>query len=105
MRTRPVGASRGGNRAWERRPRTPSSAGGSGRARRLMPAMMPAGRDNRRMLAAQQLSQVFPLGSRLNARGRLEVGGCDTIELAREFGTPAYVMAEDDLRARARAVT
>jgi diaminopimelate decarboxylase len=49
------------------------------------------------------LSAVFPLGSRLNERGRLEVGGCDTIELAREFGTPAYVVAEDDLRARARA--
>jgi diaminopimelate decarboxylase len=49
------------------------------------------------------LSAVFPLGSRLNELGRLEVGGCDTIELAREFGTPAYVVAEDDLRARARA--
>ena len=49
------------------------------------------------------LSDVFPLGSRLNEAGRLEVGGCDTIELAREFGTPAYVVAEDDLRARARA--
>jgi len=46
---------------------------------------------------------VFPLGSRLNERGRVEVGGCDTVELAREFGTPAYVVAEDDLRARARA--
>jgi diaminopimelate decarboxylase len=45
----------------------------------------------------------FPLGSRVNERGRLEVGGCDTLELAREFGTPAYVVAEDDLRARARA--
>jgi diaminopimelate decarboxylase len=49
------------------------------------------------------LSSVFPLGSRLNERGRLEVGGCDAIELAREFGTPAYVVAEDDLRSRARA--
>jgi diaminopimelate decarboxylase len=52
---------------------------------------------------AQSLERVFPLGSRVNERGRLEVGGCDTIELAREFGTPAYVVAEDDLRARARA--
>ncbi len=52
---------------------------------------------------AESLARVFPLGSRVNARGRLEVGGCDTIELAREFGTPAYVVAEDDLRARARA--
>jgi diaminopimelate decarboxylase len=60
-------------------------------------------RDNRPpMLAAQQLSAVFPLGSRLNERGRLEIGGCDAIELAREFGTPAYVVSEDDLRSRAR---
>jgi diaminopimelate decarboxylase len=45
---------------------------------------------------------VFPSGTRVNARGRLEVGGCDAVELAREFGTPAYVVAEDDLRMRAR---
>ncbi len=37
--------------------------------------------------------------------GRLAIGGCDAVELARAFGTPAYVMAEDDLRARARAFT
>ena len=34
--------------------------------------------------------------------GRLAIGGCDVLELAREFGTPAYIVAEDDLRARAR---
>ncbi|MGH2904876.1 MAG: diaminopimelate decarboxylase family protein, partial [Solirubrobacteraceae bacterium] len=55
------------------------------------------------MATRTSLSNVFPLGSRLNERGRLEVGGCDAIELAKEFGTPAYVVAEDDLRARARA--
>jgi diaminopimelate decarboxylase len=49
------------------------------------------------------LSPVFPLGSRVNEQGHLEIGGCDAVELAREFGTPAYVVAEDDLRARARA--
>jgi diaminopimelate decarboxylase len=54
-------------------------------------------------LAASHLSHVLPLGARINERDRLEVGGCDTVELAREFGTPAYVVAEDDLRARARA--
>ena len=52
---------------------------------------------------AQALERVFPIGSRVNERGRLEIGGCDVLELAREFGTPAYVVAEDDLRARARA--
>src|SRR3954454_6492354 len=48
------------------------------------------------------VSHVYPIGSRLNERGRLEVGGCDVIELADEFGTPAYVYAADDIRARAR---
>ena len=45
---------------------------------------------------------VYPEGSSAQD-GRLRIGGCDAVELAREFGTPAYVMAEDDLRARARA--
>ena len=54
-------------------------------------------------MAALALSHVLPLGSRLNGQGRIEVGGCDLVELAREFGTPAYVYAEDDMRARARA--
>jgi diaminopimelate decarboxylase len=56
-------------------------------------------------MAAVAVSHVYPLGSRLNERGRLEVGGCDVVELAREFGTPAYVYAEDDMRARARSYT
>jgi diaminopimelate decarboxylase len=60
-------------------------------------------RHNPRMATGTTLSHVFPLGSRVNERAHIEVGGCDTIELAREFGTPAYVVAEDDLRARARA--
>ena len=54
-------------------------------------------------MAAVAVSHVYPLGSRLNEQGRLEVGGCDVVELAREFGTPAYVYAEDDMRSRARA--
>jgi diaminopimelate decarboxylase len=57
------------------------------------------------MTALQQLSPVFPIGSRINEAGNLEVGGCDALELAHEFGTPAYIVAEDDLRARARAFT
>ena len=49
------------------------------------------------------LARVYPQGTRINSAGRLEIGGCDTVELAREFGTPAYVYAEDDMRGRARA--
>ena len=51
---------------------------------------------------ASELHQHLPRGSRVNDAGHLEVGGCDTVELAREFGTPAYVYAEDDIRSRAR---
>ena len=52
---------------------------------------------------AATLSHVYPIGSRVNDRGRLEIGGCDAVELTREFGSPVYVVAEDDMRARARA--
>lgn len=51
---------------------------------------------------ARTLSHVYPADARVNEAGRLEVGGCDLIELAREHGTPAYVYAEQDLVARAR---
>jgi diaminopimelate decarboxylase len=46
-------------------------------------------------------SAVYPAGSRVNERGHLEVGGCDIAEVVAEFGTPAYVYAEDDIRDRA----
>jgi diaminopimelate decarboxylase len=31
---------------------------------------------------------------RVNKKGHLEIGGCDTVELAQNFGTPLYVMDE-----------
>ena len=56
----------------------------------------------RRMAAAT--AHVLPEASEIRD-GRLLIGGCDAEALAREHGTPAYVFAEDDLRARARAFT
>src|SRR6478609_6673182 len=53
-------------------------------------------------MATTALSQAYPLGTTINERGRLEVGGCDVVELADQFDTPAYVYAEEDIRARAR---
>jgi diaminopimelate decarboxylase len=53
----------------------------------------------RRMAAAT--AHVLPEASGVRD-GRLSIGGCDAEALAREHGTPAYVIAEDDLRARAR---
>ncbi|MDN5292719.1 MAG: diaminopimelate decarboxylase [Eubacteriales bacterium] len=39
---------------------------------------------------------------RINEKGHLEIGGCDTVELAREFGTPLYVLDEQFLRDNCR---
>jgi diaminopimelate decarboxylase len=47
-------------------------------------------------------SPVYPAGSRVNERGHLEVAGCDVVELADQFGTPAYIYAEDEMRRRAQ---
>jgi diaminopimelate decarboxylase len=40
--------------------------------------------------------------SKINERGHLEIGGCDTVELVRQFGTPLYVMDESLIRQRCR---
>lgn len=34
----------------------------------------------------------------VNEKGHLTIGGCDTVELAKEFGTPLYVMDENTIR-------
>ena len=39
---------------------------------------------------------------KVDAQGHLEIGGCDTVELAKEFGTPLYVMDESALRDNCR---
>src|SRR3954471_22024962 len=52
--------------------------------------------------AARTLSHVYPADARLTDDGHLEIGGWDVLDVGRDFGTPAYVYAENDLRARAR---
>lgn len=39
---------------------------------------------------------------RINSKGHLEIGGCDTVELAQSFGTPLYVMDEKLVRQNCR---
>ena len=48
-------------------------------------------------------SPVYPAGSRVNERGHLEVAGCDVVELAAQFGTPAYIYSEADIAALSAA--
>jgi diaminopimelate decarboxylase len=43
---------------------------------------------------------LFPAGSSINSREHLVVGGCDTVDLAGEFGTPLYVFDENTLRSQ-----
>ena len=38
----------------------------------------------------------------VNNKGHLEIGGCDTVELAKHFGTPLWVMDEDYIRQQCR---
>lgn len=40
--------------------------------------------------------------SKINASGHLEIGGCDTVELKQEYGTPLYIVDEQLIRQRAR---
>lgn len=40
--------------------------------------------------------------TRINERGHLEIGGVDTVELVRRFGTPLYVMDEAYIRQQCR---
>ncbi|MFH1003086.1 MAG: diaminopimelate decarboxylase, partial [Chloroflexota bacterium] len=41
---------------------------------------------------------LFPLTAGLTAGGHLGIGGCDTVALAAEYGTPLYVFDEATLR-------
>ncbi|MED4650529.1 diaminopimelate decarboxylase [Bacillus pseudomycoides] len=41
--------------------------------------------------------------SRINEQGHLEIGGCDTTQLAKQYGTPLYVYDEASIREKCRA--
>jgi diaminopimelate decarboxylase len=45
---------------------------------------------------------LFPLTAEVSQQGHLIVGGCDTVELAAEFGTPLYIFDEVTLRRKCR---
>lgn len=45
---------------------------------------------------------ALPITAKVNMHRHLEIGGCDSVELAREFGTPLYVLDEPTIRERCR---
>ncbi|AZK47106.1 diaminopimelate decarboxylase [Paenibacillus lentus] len=40
--------------------------------------------------------------SKINAKGHLEIGGCDTVDLKQQYGTPLYIVDEALVRQRCR---
>ena len=54
------------------------------------------------MAVRQDISRLslFPLMAAVNEQGHLVIGGCDTVELAEEFGTPLYLFDELSLRSK-----
>ena len=45
---------------------------------------------------------LLPVTYRVNRRGRMEIGGCDLVDLAERHGTPLYVYDEETVRLRCR---
>jgi diaminopimelate decarboxylase len=48
--------------------------------------------------------ELFPTNTRVNKHNHLEIGECDVVALAREFGTPLYIYDDAHLRARAAEI-
>ncbi len=55
------------------------------------------------VLSPVEVLELFPLGTRVDEKGQLWLGGCPASSLAQEFGTPLYVFDETTLRDRCRA--
>ncbi len=49
------------------------------------------------------LASIFPRTADVSPAGHLIIGGCDVVDLAREYGTPLYVFDEVELRESMRA--
>jgi diaminopimelate decarboxylase len=57
---------------------------------------------NERSSIELPLAGILPMTSAVNDEGHLTIAGCDTVELASEFGTPLYVFDEETLRHKCR---
>lgn len=54
------------------------------------------------IILSPELASVFPQGSTINEKNHLSLGGCDTVDLLEEFGSPLYVFDEMTLRDKCR---
>jgi diaminopimelate decarboxylase len=51
---------------------------------------------------SDDLREILPLTAKIEANSHLSLGGCDTVDLAQQFGTPLYVFDEATLRNQCR---
>jgi len=58
-------------------------------------------KEKQAMTAQTSRLPLFPITAGVNEFGHLMIGGCDTTELAAEFGTPLYLYDEENLRSKA----
>lgn len=52
---------------------------------------------------AQNLDRVKPISYEVNDKNHITVGGVDSLELIKQYGSPLYVMCEETIRKRAQA--
>lgn len=45
---------------------------------------------------------VLPITAQVNEKNHLEIGGCDVVELAHQYGTPLFIMDEETIRHQCR---
>ena len=45
---------------------------------------------------------IMPFSAKINNDNHLEIGGCDLVDLADEYGTPLYIIDEETLRGMAK---
>jgi diaminopimelate decarboxylase len=50
----------------------------------------------------EEFKDILPDTAAMNKKGRLTIGGCDTVELGEEFDTPLYIFDEATLRGKCR---
>src|SRR5947209_46769 len=49
-----------------------------------------------------ELGPHYPVDSEVTTSGEVAIGGVPVSEIVAEYGTPVYIVAEDDLRLRSR---
>lgn len=46
---------------------------------------------------------IKPITTKVNSQGNIEIGGCDLVELANEYGTPLYIFDEVTIRSMTKS--